>query len=103
VLAPPYHPYTEALLSSYPAIDRDAQQTPIRLSGEAPSPVDLPAGCPFHSRCPRLIGSICRDVPPPWQTNESGLAIACHIPLSELAGIQTPQLGSSRATPKDGA
>jgi peptide/nickel transport system ATP-binding protein len=103
VLAPPYHPYTEALLSSYPAIDRDAQREPIRLSGEVPSPVDLPTGCPFHSRCPRFIGSVCRDLAPRWQDDENGHAIACHISMTELATIQMKQFGASELTSKDGA
>jgi len=102
VLAPPYHPYTEALLSSYPTIDRDAQREPIRLSGEVPSPVDLPTGCPFHSRCPRFIGPVCRDLPPPWQDDEGGHALACHIPMTELSAIQTRQFGAVDSTAKDG-
>jgi len=95
VLEPPYHPYTEALLSAYPAVDATQQRDPVRLSGDVPSPVDLPTGCPFHSRCPRFIGSVCRDVEPPWQRDESGHALACHIPMDELVAIQTTQFGST--------
>lgn len=102
VLAPPYHPYTEALLSSYPAIDLDAQREAIRLSGEVPSPVDLPTGCPFHSRCPRFIGSICSDVAPPWQDDRKDHAVACHIAMYELSAIQTKQFGSVNSMAKDG-
>ena len=102
VLAPPYHPYTEALLSSYPAIDRDALREPIRLSGEVPSPVDLPTGCPFHSRCPRFIGPVCRDLAPPWQDAESSHALACHISMNELSAIQTRQFGALDSMSKDG-
>jgi len=102
VLAPPYHPYTEALLSSYPAINGDSQHAPIRLSGEVPSPVDLPTGCPFHSRCPRVIGPICRDLAPPWQESEGGHAIACHIPQDELMAIQLNQTGALDGLAKDG-
>jgi peptide/nickel transport system ATP-binding protein len=102
VLSPPYHPYTEALLSSYPAIDHDAQREPIRLSGEVPSPVDLPTGCPFHSRCPRFIGSICRDVTPPCQEDGKGRTVACHIPLNDLSAIQTKQFGALDSMAKDG-
>lgn len=103
VLAPPYHPYTEALLSSYPSMDRNAQRKPIRLVGEVPSPVDLPTGCPFHSRCPRFIGPMCHDLAPPWRDTKDGHAIACHIPMAELAALQTQQFGESKSTQKDGA
>jgi len=102
VLAPPYHPYTEALLSSYPSIDASHRREPIRLLGQVPSPVDLPTGCPFHSRCPRLIGPICRDLAPPWQQDEAGHALACHIALDELTTIQERQFGSVDSLAKDG-
>jgi len=103
VLAPPYHPYTEALLSSYPSLDGNTQRKPIRLSGEVPSPVDLPTGCPFHSRCPRFIGPVCRDLAPPWQVSQNGHSIACHIPRAELTALQAHQIGESKSARKDGA
>jgi peptide/nickel transport system ATP-binding protein len=102
VLEPPYHPYTEALLSAYPSIERDDRQAAIRLSGQIPSPVNLPTGCPFHSRCPRIIGSICQDVVPPWQRGHNGHAVACHIPLAELAMIQTMPAGFLDSHTEDG-
>ena len=60
VLTPPYHPYTEALLSAVPVADPDVKQTPIRLGGTVPSAMDVPPGCRFHPRCPRLLGEVCR-------------------------------------------
>ncbi len=94
VLTPPYHPYTEALLSSYPAIDPlHVQHVSMRLSGEVPSPVELPKGCPFTSRCPRVLGSQCRETTPPWQTAASGHhALACHIPSKLLVKQQSQPL-----------
>ncbi|HSQ18065.1 MAG TPA: ABC transporter ATP-binding protein, partial [Anaerolineales bacterium] len=53
---PPFHPYTEALLASIPSIDPDTVRHPLRLSGEIPSPLEIPSGCPFHTRCPRSLG-----------------------------------------------
>ena len=88
VLEPPYHPYTEALLSSIPLIDPAAKRATIRLDGEIPSPVDVPSGCRFHSRCPRIVGDICRTTQPPWRRDDRGNRIACHIPLDELAAVQ---------------
>jgi peptide/nickel transport system ATP-binding protein len=84
IFAPPFHPYTEALLSAIPIPDPTAQQKRIRLEGEAPSPIDLPRGCRFAGRCPRKLGAICDDAPPPEQEAGDGHVIACHIPLSEL-------------------
>ncbi len=81
---PPYHPYTEALLSAIPLVDPDAEKEHIRLSGDIPALTEVQAGCPFESRCPRRIGEICRDVPPPWQEGDRGMKIFCHIPIAEL-------------------
>ena len=81
---PPYHPYTEALLSAIPLLDPEAVQERVRLSGELPSPLAPPTGCPFHSRCPRYIGDICVEQTPPWQEDESGTRIFCHIPVKNL-------------------
>jgi len=85
---PPYHPYTEALLSAIPLIDPEAQQEHIRLDGEVPSPTQVITGCPFHTRCPRFLGDICVTQTPPWRVDENGKRIFCHIPLEELRLMQ---------------
>lgn len=90
VFAPPFHPYTEALLSALPIPDPDAQQERIRLHGAVPSAVDIPPGCRFHTRCPRKIGPICEEQEPPWQDLGGGHRICCHIPAAELTALQTP-------------
>jgi peptide/nickel transport system ATP-binding protein len=84
----PHHPYTEALLSAIPLIDPDVEQTPIRLEGDVPNQIDMPAGCPFHPRCPRYLGDICATQRPPWRETDDGKRIFCHIPLNELKGQQ---------------
>jgi len=89
VFRPPQHPYTEALLSALPIPDPDAQQNRIRLRGDVPSAVNIPSGCRFHPRCPRKIGEICERKEPPWQDDGHYHRICCHIPLDELAEIQT--------------
>jgi peptide/nickel transport system ATP-binding protein len=88
VLAPPYHPYTEALLSAIPLVDPQPRPQQIRLEGDIPSPVDIPGGCRFHTRCPRFWSDICARQEPPWQEGEHGHRIYCHIPLQELTRKQ---------------
>jgi peptide/nickel transport system ATP-binding protein len=89
VFDPPYHPYTEALLSAIPLIDPAAEQVEIRLEGEVPAASQIPAGCPFHTRCHRFLGDICVEEKPPWRRNEAGKEIYCHIPLDELERKQS--------------
>jgi peptide/nickel transport system ATP-binding protein len=87
IFAPPYHPYTEALLSAVPIADPEVHKRDIVLEGNLPSVLDPPKGCPFVTRCPRKLGEICEQQRPPVQTS-AGHAIACHIPLSELRQIK---------------
>jgi peptide/nickel transport system ATP-binding protein len=90
---PPYHPYTEALLSAVPIADPTAEQKEIRLSGNVPSALNPPSGCYFHTRCPRRAemlpdgGKICEQEKPPWQQNGTGHRILCHIPIEKLMEI----------------
>ena len=88
VFAPPYHPYTEALLSAVPVPDPEAQRPRIVLEGPPPSASERPAGCPFSTRCPRKVGPICDDAPPPEQTLGRAHRLACHIPAEELLRLQ---------------
>jgi peptide/nickel transport system ATP-binding protein len=92
IYSPPYHPYTEALLSAVPIPDPDAEQKEIRLSGNVPSALSPPSGCRFHTRCPRRHemlpdgGKICERDVPPWRQTK-GHRILCHIPLEDLAKV----------------
>ncbi|MGH6720117.1 MAG: dipeptide ABC transporter ATP-binding protein [Alphaproteobacteria bacterium] len=87
IFAPPYHPYTEALLSAVPIADPTIQQSHVRLTGEMPSIIDPPKGCRFCTRCPRRIGEICDTTPPPELEVAPGHRIRCHIPLDDLRKI----------------
>lgn len=87
VFAPPYHPYTEALLSAIPIPDPKAVQKRIRLEGPVPSAINPPSGCHFHTRCPRKIGEVCEREEPPCVETGDGLRIFCHIPLEELCKL----------------
>lgn len=97
VFAPPYHPYTEALLSSVPLADPNATQARTRLP-EATAETWGTRGCPFHTRCPRKLGAICETEAPPWRDVE-GDGILCHIPLEELCLLQAPVFGFSSTRP----
>src|SRR5216684_4457120 len=78
IYANPRHPYTRALLSAIPVVDLADQVERIKLPGETPSPVNPPAGCSFHPRCP-YAKDICKQVEPPLITGPSGQAVACHV------------------------
>ncbi len=90
IYAPPYHPYTEALLSAVPIPDPTAQQKRIRLEGSVPSALNPPAGCRFNTRCPRrhLLPDpdICLTEPP-WRDAGHGHRIYCHHTLETLSSF----------------
>ncbi|MBI5959112.1 MAG: ABC transporter ATP-binding protein [Chloroflexi bacterium] len=93
IYLPPYHPYTEALLSAVPIPDPSAEQKHIRLGGSVPSALNPPTGCRFHTRCPRRAmlpdgGAICEREDPPAQFDTDQHRIYCHIPLEELRKME---------------
>ena len=88
IFKPPYHPYTEALLSSVPIADYRVDKREIVLEGELPSPLSPPAGCPFSTRCHRRIGEVCDISPPPIRDFGDGHKIACHMDKKELKAIR---------------
>ena len=85
---PPFHPYTEALLRAIPKPDPRQRQRQTGLLGSPPSAIDVPSGCPFHTRCPRKLGPICEDQAPPWYEAPTGRRYRCHIPPADLTRIQ---------------
>ena len=88
VFGPPYHPYTEALLSAVPIADTSVRKKHIVLEGEIPSAVNLPSGCPFHTRCHRKIGRICETETPPLREFGEGHTVWCHLPRKELQAME---------------
>jgi len=72
------HPYTQALLSAVPSLDRDTQREIIRLEGDLPSPANPPAGCHFHPRCPQAV-DVCRTSYPAPTELGSGHSARCHL------------------------
>ena len=91
IYQPPYHPYTEALLSAVPIPDPAAKQKRIRLEGNVPSAIDPPSGCRFHTRCQRreLLPNpeIC-VTDPPWRQMDDEHRIFCHHSLETLNSFE---------------
>ncbi|HMO48480.1 MAG TPA: ATP-binding cassette domain-containing protein [Rubrivivax sp.] len=112
VMQRPAHPYTAALLSAVPIADPDAPALRIALAGEMPSPMALPSGCRFRSRCPSAQPRCAAEEPPlaPAEAGAAARRIACHFPFSVSAsgpasagaapGI-APSRSPGRSTPEE--
>lgn len=76
----PLHPYTAALLSAVPSVDkaRRAATRRILIPGDPPDPVNLPPGCRFANRCP-VAQPQCREAEPALRTVATGQRVACHL------------------------
>ncbi|MBX3156037.1 MAG: ATP-binding cassette domain-containing protein [Deltaproteobacteria bacterium] len=80
----PAHPYTQALLSAVPRVDRFTRKKPagerVILQGDVPSPLAPPPGCPFHPRCPVADKpDACRTELPKLRVLPTGARVACHV------------------------
>ncbi|RIQ33706.1 ABC transporter ATP-binding protein [Jiangella rhizosphaerae] len=88
----PKHPYTEALLSAVPVPEPGRRTRRTRLSDDLPDPVNPPAGCWFHTRCPHAVAGLCDQPgrPPVLDTVAAGHDVAClrHAEL-DLTGVRT--------------
>jgi len=77
----PRHPYSQALLSAVPVPDPQRKSARIVLTGDVPSPMNPPPGCPFHKRCPKVMDICARSVPPVIDVGSAGQPhrVACHL------------------------
>ena len=78
VFANPRHPYTRALIDAMPKMTADAAPPKAGLAGEPPSPMQMPAGCAFHPRCPSAM-PVCRMGPPPDRRTDGAIDVWCHL------------------------
>jgi peptide/nickel transport system ATP-binding protein len=85
VFSPPFHPYTESLLSAVPAANPRRRPDRILPEGSVPSPIDPPSGCPFQTRCPRKIGEVCETDVPGLDPVGDGHHVSCHRSTEEMS------------------
>ncbi len=91
VFSPPYHPYTEALLSAVPIADTSVEKTHIVLEGDIPSAMNPPPGCPFQTRCrwkDQVPGGLCEREVPPVRDLAEGHQVKCHLSDAKLAEME---------------
>ena len=91
VFAPPYHPYTEALLAAVPIADPTVTKRKVLLEGDIPSAMNPPKGCPFQTRCNwkgQVEGGLCEREVPPMRQIAPGHQIKCHLPAEVLANME---------------
>jgi peptide/nickel transport system ATP-binding protein len=87
VFSPPYHPYTEALLSAVPIADTSVKKKHIVLEGDIPSAMNPPPGCPFQTRCrwkSQVPGNLCEREVPPVRVLAGNHQIKCHLSDEKL-------------------
>ena len=89
----PRHPYTQALLSAIPSMDPERKKERIVLEGDVPSPINPPAGCRFHPRCPVAM-DVCRTVSPK-PLDLDGHVVRCHAVEQEEGQIVSIDLPES--------
>ena len=91
IFSPPYHPYTEALLSAIPIADTSVVKKHIVLEGDIPSAMNPPTGCPFQTRCrykSLVPGGLCDIEVPPVRNLGGGHQVKCHLPDEVFAGME---------------
>ena len=92
VFSPPYHPYTEALLSAVPIADTSITRKHIVLDGDIPSAMNPPSGCPFQTRCQHkqeVANNLCENELPTMKLMADGHELRCHL-SDDFLGAMVP-------------
>jgi len=100
IFAPPYHPYTEALLSAVPIADTSVLKKHVVLDGDIPSAMNPPSGCPFQTRCNyknNVAGGLCEKEVPTIRTLNNGHVIKCHLDDTVLNAME-PVIKQAKAS-----
>ncbi len=103
IFEPPYHPYTEALLSAIPIADTRYTKRRVLLEGDIPSATNPPPGCPFQTRCPKkhqVPGNLCETELPPLKNVGGEHTIRCHLSDEVLASMG-PVIVKADAAPEE--
>ena len=101
IFSPPYHPYTEALLSAVPIADASVRKRKIVVTGEIPSPSNPPPGCPFQTRCHYMMPGVCDAILPPLRQFGGDHVIACHLEQEALQKMEPVITVETRSEPAD--
>jgi len=91
IFAPPYHPYTEALLSAIPIADTSVEKKQIVLDGDIPSAMNPPSGCPFQTRCGHkhnVPDNLCERELPPVRVVSGEHSMKCHLSEAHLQAME---------------
>ena len=100
----PLHPYAEALLAAVPVPDPTVRRERLILAGDVPSPIKIPTGCRFHTRCPYAFDR-CRVEEPTLKEAAPAHLVACHLreaPASVGPAIRSDDAQRGKATPNGG-
>ncbi|MGI9363896.1 MAG: dipeptide ABC transporter ATP-binding protein, partial [Rhizobiaceae bacterium] len=104
IFSPPYHPYTEALLSAIPIADTSVEKKHIVLDGDIPSAMNPPTGCPFQTRCgykDQVPGGLCETEVPDVVKFPGGHSIKCHLSNSVFKDMgEVISFGKSNSSKK---
>ncbi|MDO6584316.1 ATP-binding cassette domain-containing protein [Salipiger sp. 1_MG-2023] len=92
ILTAPRHPYTQRLMAAIPSVSGERSRERVELSGDVPSPLNVPPGCRFSSRCPYAT-DLCRTEPPALANDIGTQRVRCHLYSAEgMAPANEPEM-----------